>query len=75
MKISSEALGKPGATTTSADPDVLHGALMVVAAAAGLVWALARHGSSDDARSEPGPKPPPDMSKRSKSAASQADCR
>ena len=42
-----------GCTTTSADPDVFSGALVLVAAAAGLVWALAAHDPSEDARNEP----------------------
>jgi hypothetical protein len=45
--------------TTSGDPDDTHGALVVVAAAAGLVWALAHDRSSDGARTEPAPKPRP----------------
>jgi hypothetical protein len=44
--------GDAGSTRTSANPDVFHGALVLVAAAAGLVWALAPHGSSEDARNE-----------------------
>jgi hypothetical protein len=44
--------GNAGSATPSADPEVLRGALVLVAAAAGLVWALAPHGSSEDARNE-----------------------
>lgn len=51
--------GKAGAATASADPDVVRGALVVVAAAAGLVWALS-HGSSQGAPVEPAPKASPD---------------
>ena len=50
-------------TTTSADPDVFQGALMVVAAAAGFVWALAHHGSGDEARSPLELKLPPQIPK------------
>jgi hypothetical protein len=57
--------GNAGSTTTSADPDVFRGALVVVAAAAGLVWALTTHGSSEDARYEPELKSPPDTPKHS----------
>jgi hypothetical protein len=56
--------GNAGSTTT-ADPDVFPGALVLVAAAAGLVWALAAHGSSEDARYEPEVKSPPDTPKHS----------
>jgi len=56
--------GNAGSTTTAA-PDVVSGALVLVAAAAGLVWALAAHGSSEDARYEPELKSPPDMPKHS----------
>ena len=55
-----------GGTTTSADPDVFRGALVLVAAAAGLVWALAPHGSSEDARNEFELKSQPDTPKHSK---------
>jgi hypothetical protein len=51
--------GKAEATTASADPDVFHGALLVVAAAAGLAWALS-HGSSEGAREEPTPMGSPE---------------
>ena len=64
--------GKAGSTTTTADPDVLHGALLVLAAAAGLVLAITQRGSCEHARNEPVPKPP-DTSRHSSSAASQAD--
>lgn len=57
--------GRAGATTASADPDVLHGALVVVAAAAGLVWALS-HGPSEGARAEPAPKASPDTPRTSR---------
>jgi hypothetical protein len=46
--------GKEEATTASADPAVFQGALLVVAAAAGLAWALSQ-GSSGGAREEPTP--------------------
>jgi hypothetical protein len=52
--------GTPGATTASAAPDALHGALVVAAAAAGLVWALSR-GSSEGARDEPAPQASPHL--------------
>jgi hypothetical protein len=42
--------GNAGSTSPSADPEVLRGALVLVAAAAGLVWALAPHDSSEVAR-------------------------
>ena len=58
--------GNAGSTTTSADPDVFPGALVLVAAAAGLVWALAAHGSSEDARNELELKSPPDTPKHSR---------
>ena len=45
-------------TTTSADPDGLPGVLVRVAAAAGLVLALAAHDSSEDARHDPELTPP-----------------
>jgi hypothetical protein len=54
-----------GATTASADPDVFHGALVVVAAAAGLVWALSQ-GSSEGPRDEPAPKASPGTAKASR---------
>ena len=57
--------GDADSTTTSADPDVLPGVLVLVAAAAGLVLALAAHGSSEDARHEP-ELTPPDPPKRSR---------
>jgi len=63
--------GKAGSTTTTADPDVLHGALLVLAAAAGLVLALTHRGSREDACNEPASKSP-DTSKRSIPAAAQA---
>jgi hypothetical protein len=50
--------GNAGSTTTSADPDVFRGALVLVAAATGLVWALTAHGSSEDPRNEPELTPP-----------------
>jgi hypothetical protein len=49
-----------------AAPEVCRGALVLVAAAAGLVWALAPHGSSEDARSELALKSQPDTPKHSK---------
>jgi len=58
--------GDAGSTRTSAAPDVCRGALVLVAAAAGLVWALAPHGSSEDARSELALKSQPDTPKHSK---------
>ena len=58
--------GNSGSKTTSANPDVFPGAFVVVAAAAGLVWALAAHGSSEDARNEPELKSPPDTPKHSR---------
>ena len=64
--------GKAGSPTTSADPDVLHGALLVLAAVAGLVLAITQRGSRKYAPNEPVPKPP-DTSRHSGSAASQAD--
>ncbi len=48
-----------GGTTTSADPDAFRGALVLIAAAAGLAWALAPHGSSENARNELERKSPP----------------
>ena len=57
--------GNAGSTTTPANPDVLHGALVLVAAAAGLVWALAAHGSAEDARDEP-ERTSPDTPKHSR---------
>jgi hypothetical protein len=50
--------GHAGATARPADADVFHGALLVVAATAGLVWALS-HDVSDAARDERGPRPSP----------------
>jgi hypothetical protein len=58
--------GNAGSTRTSADPDVFRGALVLVAAAAGLVWALAPHGSSEDARNELELELPLDTPKHSK---------
>ena len=58
--------GDAGSTRTSADPDVFRGALVLVAAAAGLVWAIAPHGSSEDARNELELKSQPDTPKHSK---------
>jgi hypothetical protein len=55
------SVGNADGTTTSADPDVLPGVLVLIAAAAGLVLALAAHVSSGDARHEPeltAPDPP-----------------
>jgi hypothetical protein len=50
--------GNAGSTTTSGDHDVLPGALVIVAAAVGLVRALAARGSSADACNELEPSPP-----------------
>jgi hypothetical protein len=58
--------GNAGSTTTSADPDLFRGALVLVAAAAGLVWAIAPHGSSEDARNKLELKSQPDTPKHSK---------
>jgi hypothetical protein len=57
--------GDASSATTSAEPDLFPGALVLVAAAAGLVLALAAHGSSEDARPEP-ELTPPDTPKRSR---------
>ena len=59
-------VGDAGSTTTSADPDVFPGALVLVAAAAGFVWALAAHGSSEHARNEPELTLPSDTPKHSR---------
>jgi len=59
MRTRAVSSGDAGAATTPAGPDPFHDALLVVAAAAGLVWALA-HGTSDDTRDEPALKPSPD---------------
>jgi hypothetical protein len=58
--------GDAGSATPSAEPDLFPGARVLVAAAAGLVWALAAHGSSEDARHEP-ELTPSDTPKRSRS--------
>ena len=58
--------GDAGSTRTLADPDVSRGALVLVAAAAGLVWALAPHRSSKDARTELELKSQPDTPKHTK---------
>jgi len=58
--------GDAGSPRASADPDVFRGALVLVAAAAGLVWAIAPHGSSEDARSKLELKSQPDTPKHSK---------
>ena len=47
------SVGNVDGTTTSAEPDVLPGVLVLVAAAAGLVLAIAAHDSSENARKEP----------------------
>ena len=57
--------GDAGPTTTSADPDVFPAVLVVAAAAAGLVWALAAHDPSEDARKGLELKPPADTPKDS----------
>jgi hypothetical protein len=49
--------GNAGARPAPADSDAFHGALVVVAAAAGLVWALS-HGTSEGAGDEPTPDRP-----------------
>ena len=59
MRTRTVSSGDAGAATTPAGPDLFHDALVVVAAAAGLVWALA-HGTSEDARDEPALRPSPD---------------
>jgi hypothetical protein len=51
---------------TRPDPDDFHGALVVVAAAAGLIWALARHRPSEDVRVEPALTSPPDSPRPSR---------
>ncbi len=51
--------GANAGATASADPDVFRSAVVVVAAAAGLVWALC-HGSSESARDEPAQEASPD---------------
>ncbi len=58
--------GNAGFTTRSADPDVSPGALVLFAAAAGLVWALAAHDSSEDARNELELKTLPDTPRHSR---------
>ena len=49
--------GDAGSAMTSAELDVFPGALVLVAEAAGLVWALAAR-STEDARQEPELTPP-----------------
>ena len=60
-------------STMSAEPDVLDGALLVLAAVAGLVLALTHHPASREAaRNDPVSKSPA-TSKCSSPVASQAD--